>query len=83
MNSPRIQAKLSHEGGFVARLSRDQADNKVVIDSLYKRFVSRPPTDQERLKALNYLSEPGRPRQVAIEDLAWALLNSNEFIFNH
>jgi hypothetical protein len=54
-----------------------------VIDSLYKRFVSRPPTDQERLKALNYLSEPGRPRQVAIEDLAWALLNSNEFIFNH
>ena len=83
MNSPRIQAKLSHEGGFVARLSRDQADNKFVIDSLYKRFVSRPPTDQERLKALNYLSEPGRPRQVAIEDLAWALLNSNEFIFNH
>ncbi len=83
LNSPALHAKLSHEGGTVARLVRQKADDGELADELYLTFYSRPPTPRERAAAVEYLrSAPGARRQAA-EDLAWSLLNSLEFVFNH
>jgi hypothetical protein len=83
LNGPEIQAKLSHEAGTIARLVKEKPDDAALAEELYLTFYSRPPTDKERQAAVAYLGkEPSRRRQAA-EDLAWSMLNSLEFVFNH
>jgi hypothetical protein len=83
LNAPALHAKLSHEAGAVARLVRQQPDDGALAEELYLTFYSRPPTARERAAAVEYLrGAPGARRQAA-EDLAWSLLNSLEFVFNH
>ncbi|HEV3120867.1 MAG TPA: DUF1553 domain-containing protein, partial [Isosphaeraceae bacterium] len=83
LNGPEIQAKLVHENGNVARLVRTIADDKELVDELYLAFYSRFPTSEERALATDHLRhDPGRRREAA-EDLAWSLMNSLEFLFNH
>jgi hypothetical protein len=83
LNSPEIQAKLSHERGTVAQLVRRHADDGALVEELYLTFYSRLPTERERVTAVAHLRrEPGQRREAA-EDLAWTLLNSLEFVFNH
>jgi hypothetical protein len=83
MNSPEIQAKLSHDKGTVARLVRGQADDGVLVEELYLTFFCRLPTAAERGVALKYLSRDPSRRQEAAEDLAWSMLNALEFVFQH
>jgi hypothetical protein len=83
LNSPEIHNKLAHEGGTVARLVKEQADDGALVEELYLIFHSRPPSEVERTTALAYLRKtPGQRRQAA-EDIAWVLMNSLEFVFNH
>ncbi|HZK81660.1 MAG TPA: DUF1549 and DUF1553 domain-containing protein [Humisphaera sp.] len=82
MNGSEIQAKLSHESGTVAKLVRTIPDNGKLVDELYLTFLSRPPLPDERIYAIEYISrQPDRRK--AVEDLAWSLLNTLEFVFNH
>jgi hypothetical protein len=83
LNAPALQAKLSHEAGTVARLERAKADDGALLEELYLTFYSRPPTEGERLAGQSYLRERAGNRREAAEDLAWGLMNSLEFIFNH
>ena len=83
LNSPDIQAKLSHEGGTVARLVRAQPDDAKLTDELYLTFFARPPTADETAVAVAHLRKHAADRRRGAEDLAWALLNSTEFLFNH
>jgi hypothetical protein len=83
MNSPEICDKLSHAGGLVARLVRDQSNDDALVEELYLTFFSRFPSSDERQTALEYLATSPDSRRRAAEDLAWSLLNSLEFVFNH
>jgi hypothetical protein len=83
MNSPEIHAKLSHEGGYVAKLVKRQSADESLVEDLYLTFFSRLPLDKERQTALAYLREHPAKRREAVEDLAWSMLNSLEFLFNH
>lgn len=82
LNSPEIQDKLSHDGGRVARWAASDLTDEALVDEIYHTFFGRPPTDQERDIAAEYLAS-GVPRRQALEDLAWSMLNSLEFLFNH
>jgi hypothetical protein len=83
LNAPEIQAKLAHERGRVAQLVRDNADDGELVEELYLTFYSRRPTMAERQIATAHLAGmPGQRRQSA-EDLAWSLMNTLEFVFNH
>lgn len=82
LNSPEMHARLTHAGGTVSRLLRRHEADGPLVEQLYLTFLSRYPSADERARALEYLKErPGR-RQ-AVEDLAWSLLSSLEFLFNH
>jgi hypothetical protein len=83
LNSPEIQAKLTHEGGFVAKLVRTEKDDAKLVEELYLVFFARPPTVEEVAVGVKHLKKYANNRRAAAEDLAWALLNSTEFLFNH
>ena len=57
-------------------------DDEAVAEELYLAFLSRPPTVEERRDAATYISHAADRRRGA-EDLAWSLLNTLEFVFNH
>jgi hypothetical protein len=83
MNSPEIQAKLSHQKGTVDKLVRNTVDDGVLAEELYLTFFCRLPSAAERATAVKYLARVGANRQQAAEDLAWSMLNSLEFVFQH
>lgn len=83
LNSPDIQAKLSHEGGRIARLVRDTLDDSRVVEEIYLTVYNRFPTAAEREAALAHLKKRPDERRRAAEDLVWTMLNTVEFLFNH
>jgi hypothetical protein len=52
--------------------------NDDLFTELYLRTLSRQPTTDELARATAYVDETGN-RAAALEDLAWALMNSAEF----
>jgi hypothetical protein len=83
LNGPEIHDKITHENGTVDRLVRTTRDDAMVVDELYLTFFSRLPTEKERTVAVAHLQRNPPERRKAAEDLAWALMNSLEFVFNH
>jgi len=82
-NSPEIQAKIAHAGGTVARLEASLSEDRELANELYLTFYSRYPSGEELKVAVEHLSKASQGRRKAAEDLAWSMLNSLEFVFNH
>ncbi len=70
------------EGGVVEALLEKHKNAMVVAENLYERCLSRKPLPKERAAIGAKLSSSKDVKQT-LTDLFWALLNSNEFIFNH
>jgi hypothetical protein len=83
LNAPELHARLAHPAGTVAKLVRTYADDARVVEGLYLAFYSRQPTEREKAVAVAYLQQHKDQRREAAEDLAWTLMNSLEFVFNH
>jgi hypothetical protein len=59
-------------------------DREVLAEQLYLSLLSRRPSAQERAEVVALLEARGAERRsAAIRDLAWALITSAEFRFNH
>jgi Protein of unknown function (DUF1549)/Protein of unknown function (DUF1553) len=54
-----------------------------VADELYLAILTRRPSEEERRAIDNYLHDRQGSRPDALQELAWALLASAEFRFNH
>ncbi|MCH2202107.1 MAG: DUF1553 domain-containing protein [Fuerstiella sp.] len=83
MNSPKIYARLNHQGGTVSRLVREIPENSRLAEELYLTFLSRFPSASERQVIDEYFVAHSGSRRDAAVDLAWSLINSLEFSFNH
>jgi hypothetical protein len=83
MNAPEIEGKLTHAGGYIAKLVKRQPDDAALVVELYLTFFSRLPGEKEKQTALALLKENHAKRREAVEDLAWGMLNAIEFMFNH
>ena len=57
-------------------------DTNPLTALLYLTFFSRLPSDAERQLAVKHFAA-NTNRQQAVEDYAWSLLNTVEFVFNH
>lgn len=82
-NSPEIHAKLTHDAGRVARIVAATPSDEGMVEELYLTFFSRRPDAAEMAVSLDYLRLHADRRRAAAEDLAWSMLNSLEFVFNH
>ncbi len=84
LNSELISTKLQHEGGTVVKLLAQFGDDTKLTEEIYMIFLSRPPTETEQKAVTEHVRRNGAgKRRQAFEDVAWALLNSKEFMFNH
>ena len=81
-NGPVIKGFINSGAAGIAPRLAAKGDMKEAVDELYLSVLSRYPSDEERLEATEYLIRQGDRRQ-AMEDMAWALLASAEFRFNH
>ncbi len=53
------------------------------VEELYVRILSRYPTEAEKQTAVAYVEAPTRKPADAVCDLAWALVNTREFVLRH
>jgi len=82
LNSADVRQKLQ-QGPGIQTILRSGGGANPVIDQLYLAILSRFPTAQERSEAAAYARSANlRPREAAI-DIAWALINSAEFLYRH
>lgn len=72
-------------GGLAEQQKYNKRKMANVIDDLYWRFYSRQPTNSERdsLLARFQALPKGREKWRFSRDLAWALMNSREFLYQH
>ncbi len=82
LNSTHIQRKLEQSPQIQELLIAGQKPRQL-IGSLYLTILSRFPTDDELTIALRYMDNSKRARREAAIDLAWALINSAEFMYRH
>jgi len=83
LNSPELHEKLSHVGGRIAGLVAGQSDDGALAEELYLTFYSRFPSERELKTVIDYLGVHAADRRQATEDIAWSMLNTAEFVFNH
>ncbi|MEY4484133.1 MAG: hypothetical protein RL693_1585 [Verrucomicrobiota bacterium] len=60
-----------------------EKDPQQVIRSLYLTSLSRLPSESETAAFTEVLRTHAGGPKIALQDIFWAVLNSNEFIFNH
>ena len=80
LNGDTVAGKI-RTGGVVKTLLDAGKSPEDVVRTLYVRCLSRE-AEPEELQKLAKLVENDK-RQEALEDVFWALLNSQEFLFNH
>jgi hypothetical protein len=85
MNGDLVKKATSVEkGGFLHRVATDpKMKNAAKINHLYLAALARRPTTQETAMANELLRLRKGDAVAALQDVWWAVLNSNEFILNH
>ena len=87
INGDTLNSKLKADDGLVSQLAASGHDPGQIVDELYLTAFSRAPSAAERSALIDKLT-PGwtgdtPARRAETEDLAWAVLTSREFLFNH
>lgn len=81
-NGPVIYDRLKDPNNRFRKLIAAGQSPEAVLDDLYLAAVSRLPNAEERTAAMQHLAK-NTDLATAFEDLCWALLNSDEFLFQH
>ncbi len=79
-SGPLIQRALSRPDNLIGRLLKEGKADGEIVDSLSWSLLARAPGAAEREKFYGHLG-PAADKRLAAEDIAWALLNSKEFLF--
>jgi hypothetical protein len=80
LNSSHLQRKIENSPKFNF-LMKNAKSGQGVVSSLYLMILSRMPTEEE-MKAVGAYAQNSKPRESMV-DLAWALMNSTEFLYRH
>ncbi len=82
LNSSSIERKIVY-GRLLQQLINQRKDTTSLLDELYLKILSRFPTQEEQKLALEYLTDTKRRTNESASDIAWALINTGEFILKH
>jgi hypothetical protein len=79
---PMVTNKLSQPENRVGQILSSWPRDEEVLNEIYLRAFSRPPTPTAAQSLLKYVAESNNKRE-AWEDIVWTVLNSQEFIYQH
>ena len=79
---PEMQERLVQTGNRLDQLSNSPLPLNDRVAELYWAALSRAPSPLELQEAVRVIEETNEVRE-ALQDLAWALLNCKEFLFQH
>ncbi|QDV86177.1 DUF1549 and DUF1553 domain-containing protein [Stieleria magnilauensis] len=83
-NGDTLNPKLAAERNVITEAIEQGLDDEAIIRSLFLRGLSREPQESEMDTLLGVLSEYGQQdRLTGLQDVAWSVLTSTEFTFNH
>jgi Protein of unknown function (DUF1549)/Protein of unknown function (DUF1553) len=82
INGPTVHNKLRSDAGNVHRWIADGASDETIVEQLYLLAVNRRPSATEQKTAAAHIAA-NDDRTRALEDIAWAIINSKEFLFQH
>jgi len=77
------QATSTEPGTFLNRVAADTSSPREKMDHLFLAGLGRRPNTNEMAIAGKLYAARGGDMKAVLEDMWWAILNSNEFIFNH
>ncbi|MBU0606809.1 MAG: DUF1549 and DUF1553 domain-containing protein [Armatimonadetes bacterium] len=83
LNSVDMHQKVQRSKMFAKFMMEAKGDRATLVGSLYLAILSRRPTEAELTAAEKHFQTPGLSPKQAVDDLAWALINSKEFLFRH
>jgi hypothetical protein len=86
MNAEAIQKRFSSPSGNLTRWlkeSEEAGSDTHWVERLYLAALCRPPRPDELQSVTGLLRAAPRQRRAIVEDLAWALVNSKEFLYVH
>jgi hypothetical protein len=82
INGVAVRGKLETSRNRIGKLIEQKLSDEAILSELYLAAVCREPTDVER-KAILARVRRAADRGNGWEDVAWALLNSKEFLLRH
>jgi hypothetical protein len=82
-NSPTVRAWLAPRPGSLTDRLAALPSADAIAEELYLSVLTRPPEVEDRREVAAFLAARPKDRVAALQDLAWALLASAEFRFNH
>ncbi len=77
------QSLREGEGGFIQQVMNRQGKTRDRVEYLFAAGLSRRPTRDELNIATKLLAARGGDEAAMLQDMWWAILNSNEFIMQH
>ena len=85
INGATLEKGLQRDPKMIRNLMKSHTDHDVIIKTIYIRVLSRKPSRDELEKIIKLApqSENQRELEAFYSSVAWSLLNSHEFMFNH
>jgi hypothetical protein len=80
LNSEQLEGKVTSSAHLKRVVAKSDAE---VIEDLYLSALARYPTANEKQRLVAFLTSKKNVRAQTVQDIAWALLNTKEFEFNH
>jgi len=83
LNSTHVQNKIERSGRLNGLIRTAKRNRSMLINLIYLNILSRYPTEAELAAAEKYFQTKGINSSQATSDLAWALINTKEFLYRH
>jgi hypothetical protein len=83
LNSSHVQNKIERSTRLNSLVKAAKGNRQTLANMVYLNILSRYPTKSELAAAQRYLKGTGKNLRQSTNDLAWALINSKEFLYRH
>jgi hypothetical protein len=83
LNSSHVQRKIERSKRLNGLIKASKGKRDVLIGMIYLNILSRYPMQKELAAAEKYFKTKGIGTRLGMNDLAWALINSKEFLYRH
>lgn len=83
LNSTHVQRKIERGERLRKLIEASRGNRQEMIRMTYLSILSRYPTADELARVGEHFRSAGGRPKMAADDLAWALINSKEFLYRH